>query len=103
MKTLLLFRNFGIWEILIIALIILLIFGGKKIPELMKGIGKGIKSLKRVFLMPTKTSTILKMNSGVNPRRKASPKSPRIKANNPRNKWPRCPFGTIWMLCAVAF
>ena len=30
MKTLLLFRNFGIWEILIIALIILLIFGGKK-------------------------------------------------------------------------
>ena len=44
MKTLLLFRNFGIWEILIIALIILLIFGGKKIPELMKGIGKGIRA-----------------------------------------------------------
>lgn len=36
----------GIWEILIIAFIILLIFGGKKIPELMKGLGKGVKSFK---------------------------------------------------------
>ena len=33
-------------EILIIALIILLLFGGKKIPELMKGLGKGVKSFK---------------------------------------------------------
>ena len=33
-------------EILVIALIILLIFGGKKIPELMKGLGKGVKSFK---------------------------------------------------------
>ena len=33
-------------EILVIALIILLLFGGKKIPELMKGLGKGVKSLK---------------------------------------------------------
>ncbi|MCR5560691.1 MAG: twin-arginine translocase TatA/TatE family subunit [Bacteroidales bacterium] len=46
MKTVLLFQNFGIWEILIIAFIILLIFGGKKIPELMKGLGKGVKSFK---------------------------------------------------------
>ena len=46
MKTLLLFQNFGIWEILIIALVILLLFGGKKIPELMKGLGKGVKSFK---------------------------------------------------------
>ncbi|MBR4788241.1 MAG: twin-arginine translocase TatA/TatE family subunit, partial [Bacteroidales bacterium] len=44
MKTILLFQNFGIWEILIIALVILLLFGGKKIPELMKGLGKGVKS-----------------------------------------------------------
>ena len=36
----------GIWEIVIIALVILLLFGGKKIPELMKGIGKGVKSFK---------------------------------------------------------
>lgn len=34
------------WEPLIIALVILLLFGGKKIPELMKGLGKGIKSFK---------------------------------------------------------
>ena len=36
----------GIQEILIIAFIILLLFGGKKIPELMKGLGKGVKSFK---------------------------------------------------------
>mgnify|MGYP003466205801 FL=1 len=33
-------------EIIVIALIVLLFFGGKKIPELMKGIGKGVKSFK---------------------------------------------------------
>ena len=36
----------GFQEILIIALIVLLLFGGKKIPELMKGLGKGVKSFK---------------------------------------------------------
>lgn len=36
----------GTSEILLIALIVLLLFGGKKIPELMKGIGKGVKSFK---------------------------------------------------------
>ena len=38
--------NLGFWEIVIIALIVLLIFGGKKIPELMKGLGKGVKNFK---------------------------------------------------------
>ena len=33
-------------EILVIALIVLVLFGGKKIPELMKGIGKGVRSFK---------------------------------------------------------
>ena len=33
-------------EIIIIALVVLLLFGGKKIPELMKGLGKGVKSFK---------------------------------------------------------
>ena len=33
-------------EIIVIALIVLLLFGGKKIPELMKGLGKGVKSFK---------------------------------------------------------
>ena len=36
----------GMQEVLIIALIVLLLFGGKKIPELMKGLGKGVKSFK---------------------------------------------------------
>ncbi len=46
MSILLLFGNFGLAEILIIALVVLLLFGGKKIPELMKGMGKGVKSFK---------------------------------------------------------
>ncbi len=36
----------GPMEIVIIALVVLLLFGGKKIPELMKGLGKGVKSFK---------------------------------------------------------
>ena len=36
----------GAPEILLIALVVLLLFGGKKIPELMKGLGKGVKSFK---------------------------------------------------------
>jgi len=36
----------GPWQIVIIALVILLLFGGKKIPELMSGLGKGVKSFK---------------------------------------------------------
>lgn len=36
----------GMQEILVIALLVLLLFGGKKIPELMKGLGKGVKSFK---------------------------------------------------------
>jgi len=36
----------GTWEIIIIVLAILLLFGGKKIPELMHGVGKGVKNFK---------------------------------------------------------
>ena len=43
----LLFQTLGIWEILIIALVILLLVGGRKIPELMKGLGKGVSSFKK--------------------------------------------------------
>ena len=36
----------GFQEVLLIALIVLLFFGGKKIPEMMKGLGKGVRSFK---------------------------------------------------------
>lgn len=44
--NMLLFGGIGWSELLIIALIVLLLFGAKRIPELMKGIGKGIRSFK---------------------------------------------------------
>ncbi|MBQ6912059.1 MAG: twin-arginine translocase TatA/TatE family subunit [Bacteroidales bacterium] len=37
----------GTWEIVAIVAIVLLLFGGKKIPELMQGLGKGVKSFKK--------------------------------------------------------
>jgi sec-independent protein translocase protein TatA len=46
MDQLLFLGNLGTGEIIIIAIIVLLLFGGKKIPELMKGIGKGVKNFK---------------------------------------------------------
>ena len=46
MDQLLFIGNLGTGEIIIIAIIVLLLFGGKKIPELMKGIGKGVKNFK---------------------------------------------------------
>lgn len=36
----------GPWQIALIVLVVLLLFGGKKIPELMKGLGSGIKEFK---------------------------------------------------------
>ena len=46
MKNLLFLGNIGAGEIIIVALVVLLLFGGQKIPELMKGLGKGVKSFK---------------------------------------------------------
>ena len=46
MNAILLFLGLGTQEIVIIAIVVLLLFGGKKIPELMKGLGKGVKSFK---------------------------------------------------------
>ncbi len=46
MNQLLFIGNLGTGEIIIIALIVLLLFGGKKIPELMKGLGKGVRNFK---------------------------------------------------------
>ncbi|MDD3255814.1 MAG: twin-arginine translocase TatA/TatE family subunit [Parabacteroides sp.] len=46
MNNLAFLGNLGTGEIIIIAIIVLLLFGGKKIPELMKGIGKGVRNFK---------------------------------------------------------
>ena len=46
MDQLLFLGNLGTGEIIIIAIIVLLLFVGEKIPELMKGIGKGVKNFK---------------------------------------------------------
>ncbi|MFG6392169.1 MAG: twin-arginine translocase TatA/TatE family subunit [Candidatus Amulumruptor sp.] len=40
------FLNLGTGEIILIAVVILLLFGGRKIPELMRGLGKGVRSFK---------------------------------------------------------
>lgn len=45
-NPLLIFGNLGTTEFLIILLVILLLFGGRKIPELMRGLGKGVRSFK---------------------------------------------------------
>lgn len=46
MMTPLFIGGLGMQEVLLIALVVLLFFGGKKIPELMKGLGKGVRSFK---------------------------------------------------------
>ncbi|NDW13019.1 twin-arginine translocase TatA/TatE family subunit [Bacteroides sp. 214] len=46
MNANLIFFGLGTGEIIVLALLIILLFGGKKIPELMKGLGKGVKSFK---------------------------------------------------------
>ena len=46
MITPLLFGSLGFWEILLIVLVVILLFGAKKIPELMRGLGKGVKYFK---------------------------------------------------------
>lgn len=46
MSQFLFIQNIGAGEILLIALVVLLFWGGKKIPELMRGLGKGVKSFK---------------------------------------------------------
>ncbi len=50
----------GPWELVIIALVVLLLFGGKKIPELMKGLGKGLKSFKEGMNEITETKDDVK-------------------------------------------
>jgi len=50
------FGSLGIWEILLIVLIVALLFGGKKLPELGKGLGDGIKNFKNSLSKDDKES-----------------------------------------------
>ncbi len=47
MQTLIVLFALGMPEIVLIALVVLLVFGGKKIPELMRGLGKGVSEFKK--------------------------------------------------------
>jgi len=47
MESLVILGMFGPTEIIIIVLIVVLLFGGRKIPELMKGIGQGMREFKK--------------------------------------------------------
>jgi len=52
--------NFGATEIILILLVVVLLFGGRKIPELMKGLGQGLKDFKKASKVddePEKTKT----------------------------------------------
>ncbi|RMF64409.1 MAG: twin-arginine translocase TatA/TatE family subunit [Calditrichaeota bacterium] len=44
--------SLGPWEILLIVMVVLLLFGGKKFPELAKGLGKGLKEFKKSMHEP---------------------------------------------------
>ena len=59
MKTLILLLGIpGVWELIIIAIVILLLFGGRKIPELMKGLGSGIKEFKKATKEESKENNL---------------------------------------------
>ncbi|MDX9726162.1 MAG: twin-arginine translocase TatA/TatE family subunit [Bacteroidales bacterium] len=50
--------NFGATEIILIILVVVLLFGGRKIPELMKGIGQGMKEFKKASKVEDETSGV---------------------------------------------
>jgi sec-independent protein translocase protein TatA len=56
MEALVILGMFGPTEIVIIVLIVVLLFGGRKIPELMKGIGQGMKEFKKASRGETEES-----------------------------------------------
>lgn len=60
----------GTWEIVLIVAVVLLLFGGKKIPELMKGLGQGVKSFKEGMNEVQKEVTDVKKEIGSAPEEK---------------------------------
>ena len=63
-NSILLFGGLGATEIILIIAVVLLLFGGKKIPELMRGMGKGIKEFKSAQSGDDNTSTDTSSTTG---------------------------------------
>lgn len=55
--------NFGLTEILLILAVVVLLFGARKIPELMKGIGTGIKEFKKASKVDSESTGIRNMDN----------------------------------------
>ena len=55
--------NFGLTEILLILAVVILLFGARKIPELMKGIGTGIKEFKKASKVDSESTGIRNMDN----------------------------------------
>ena len=87
----------GPWQIVIIALVILLLFGGKKIPELMKGLGKGVKSFKEgINEVEEQINTADTPSKPAEaPKAKEEPKEPEAWSWLTAATSARCPSGTI--------
>jgi sec-independent protein translocase protein TatA len=55
--------NFGLTEILLILVVVVLLFGARKIPELMKGIGTGIKEFKKASKVDSESTGLRNMDN----------------------------------------
>lgn len=74
----------GATEIILICAVILLIFGGKKLPELMKGMGKGVKSFKEGMNEPTEEEMNRRVEEEV--RRRADAKMSEESSDKPQEQ-----------------
>ena len=74
----------GATEIILICAVILLIFGGKKLPELMKGMGKGVKSFKEGMNEPTEEEMNRRVEDEV--RRRADAKMSEESSDKPQEQ-----------------
>ena len=75
----------GATEIILICAVILLIFGGKKLPELMKGMGKGVKSFKEGMNEPTEEEMNRRVEEEVRRRADEQIQSQQTQEGQPKN------------------
>ena len=69
------FRNMGPMELIIIFLIVVLLFGGRKIPEIAKGLGKGIRDFKGALSGEEETEKAKALKKSENPGEDSAPKA----------------------------